>query len=229
MSKRLKEAYSLFDSSKVYLLEESVEILKKFPPAKFNETIELAFKLGVDPKHADQMVRGAVMLPAGTGKVKRVLVFAKGDSAAEAKNAGADFVGDKDMIDKVTGGWLDFEAVVATPDMMKELGKLGKILGTRGLMPSPKNGTVTTNVSKAVKEIKSGLVEFRVNKAGDVNLPIGKISFDKKGICDNAMAVITAIIKAKPAAVKGRYIKKIAISSTMSAGLKLDVNAFTAV
>jgi large subunit ribosomal protein L1 len=170
------------------------------------------------------MVRSSVMLPNGTGKTKKVLVFAKGDSAQEAKNAGADFVGDADLIDKVLKGWLDFEAVVATPDMMKDISKLGRVLGTKGLMPSPKSGTVTTNVQKAVNDLKAGKVDFKVNKAGDINLPIGKMSFDANKICENAKAVIDAVLKAKPASSKGKYIKKLAISATMNHGFRIDVN-----
>ena len=224
LSKRFKESEKLIDKDKLYPLQEAVDLLKKVKPVKFDETVEMSFTLGVDPKHADQMVRGSVLLPAGTGKTKRVLVFAKGDSAKEAKEAGADYVGDADFIQKVTDGWLDFDAVVATPDMMKEIGKLGRVLGTRGLMPSPKTGTVTTNISKAVNELKSGKLDFKVNKVGDINLPIGKISFDSEKIKSNATAIIDAILKAKPTAAKGEYIKKAAIAATMSPGIRLDVS-----
>ena len=222
-TKRLSAPIENFDKANSYSVENAIEILKKVPPAKFDETVEMSFKLGVDPKHADQMIRGSVMLPGGTGKTKKVLVFAKGDAAAEAKEAGADFVGDKDLLDKVQGGWMDFDAVVATPDMMKDIAILGKLLGPRGIMPSPKNNTVTPKVKKAIEDLKKGKVDFRVNKEGCINLPIGKISFDKDKIKENAVTVISAILRAKPQSLKGKYLRKLSMSATMSHGVKIDL------
>ncbi|MBU0650858.1 50S ribosomal protein L1 [bacterium] len=226
-SKRLRESEKLVDKNKVYTVEEAVSILKKVPPVKFDETIEISFKLGVDPKHADQMVRGSVVLPHGTGKEKRVLVFAKGDVAKQAKEAGADYVGDQDLVDKILKGWFDFDAVIAVPDMMKDIAKLGRALGTRGLMPNPKTGTVTNDVAKATKELKSGKIDFKVNKAADINIAIGKISFDEKSIAENIKAIIDGVVKAKPVSSKGKYLKKISISATMGHGVSLDLSPFT--
>jgi large subunit ribosomal protein L1 len=223
ISKRLKEAGQLIEEDKLYTLEEAVDIFKKTPVLKFDESVELAFVLGVDPKHADQMVRGAVVLPAGSGKTKKILVLAKGDAAKQAQEAGADYVGDKDLIDKIAKGWFDFDAVVAEPAMMKEASILGKVLGPKGLMPSPKAGTVTKDTAKAVNELKAGKIEFKVNKAGGINLSIAKLSFEVKDICKNAQTVIDAIVKAKPAVSKGKYLKKLAISTTMGLGLRLDI------
>jgi len=219
--KKYRAALEKYDPSKVYSLPEAVEILKKIAFANFNETVNLDLKLGVDPRHADQQVRGTVTLPHGTGKTVRVAVFAKGEKAAEAEAAGADIVGAEDLVAKVAAGFTDFDAAVATPDMMREVGKLGKILGPRGLMPNPKTGTVTMDVAKAIQEIKSGKVEFRVDKTGNVHVPIGKIQFPNEQLVENAQAVLDAIAKAKPAAAKGTYMKSITLSSTMSPGIKV--------
>lgn len=205
-----------------YRLSEAAEVLKKAHFAKFDETVELVVNLGVDPKHSDQMVRGTVVLPHGLGKSKRVLVIASGEKIREALEAGADFAGGDDMVQKIQEGWTDFEAVIATPDMMKSAGRLGKVLGPRGLMPNPKTGTVTFEVARAVKEIKAGKVEFRVDKTGIIHSPIGKISFDAPKLAENAQAVLAAIIKAKPAAAKGKYIKRITLTSTMGPGILID-------
>jgi large subunit ribosomal protein L1 len=205
-----------------YRLLEAAEILKKVKFAKFDESVDLAVNLGVDPKHSDQVVRGTVVLPHGLGKSKRVLVIAGGEKVREAQEAGADFVGGDDMVQKIQEGWVDYDAVIATPDMMKSAGKLGKVLGPRGLMPNPKTGTVTFEVARAVKEVKAGKVEFRVDKAGIVHCSIGKLSFDAQKIADNAHAVLAAIQKAKPAAAKGKFMKKATLSSTMGPGILLD-------
>jgi large subunit ribosomal protein L1 len=205
-----------------YRLLEAAEILKKVKFAKFDESVDLAVNLGVDPKHSDQVVRGTVVLPHGLGKSKRVLVIAGGEKVREAQEAGADFVGGDDMVQKIQEGWVDYDAVIATPDMMKSAGKLGKVLGPRGLMPNPKTGTVTFDIARAVKEVKAGKVEFRVDKAGIVHCSIGKLSFDAQKIADNAHAVLAAIQKAKPAAAKGKFMKKATLSSTMGPGILLD-------
>jgi large subunit ribosomal protein L1 len=204
-------------------LSEAVELLKKTHHTKFNETVELAINLGVDPKHSDQVVRGTVVLPHGLGKAVRVLVIASGEKVREAQEAGADFVGGDDMVQKIVEGWTDYDAVIATPDMMKSAGKLGKVLGPRGLMPNPKTGTVTFDVAKAIKETKAGKVEFRVDKAGIVHCPIGKLQFDAAKLSENAHAVIGAVVKAKPAASKGKYVKKITLTSTMGPGILIDL------
>ncbi len=209
-----------------YKLEEAVPLLQKIKYAKFDETIELHLRLGVDPKHADQMVRGTVVLPNGLGKSKKVLVIASGEKVTEADKAGADFAGGEEMVTKIQQeNWLDFDAVVATPDMMRFVGKLGKILGPRGLMPNPKTGTVTMDVAQAVKEIKAGKVEFRVDKTGIIHAPVGKISFGPDQLVENATSLITSVIKAKPAAAKGKYVKSVTLCSTMSPGVDLDVSA----
>ncbi len=208
--------------AKPYPLEEAVVLLKKMSYAKFNETVEVAIKLGVDPKHADQMVRGTVVLPNGLGRSKKVAVIASGEKVKEARDAGADEVGSEDMVEKIAGGWMDFDAVVATPDMMRSVGKLGKVLGPRGLMPNPKTGTVTFEVAKAIREIKAGKVEFRVDKTGIIHAPCGKIQFEPKQIYENARALIEAVLRAKPATSKGKYVKSISISSTMSPGVWID-------
>jgi large subunit ribosomal protein L1 len=205
-----------------YTLAEAAEALKKAHYVKFDETVELVVNLGVDPKHSDQMVRGTVVLPHGLGKSKRVLVIATGEKVREAEEAGADFCGGEDMVQKIQEGWTDYDAVIATPDMMKSAGRLGKVLGPRGLMPNPKTGTVTFDIAKAVKEIKAGKVEFRVDKQGIVHSPIGKISFDAVKLAENAHALISAIIKAKPAAAKGKFVKKVTLSSTMGPGVTID-------
>ncbi len=208
--------------ARAYKLQEAAELLKKVHFAKFDETVELVLNLGVDPKHSDQVVRGTVVLPNGLGKSKRVLVIAGGEKVREAQEAGADFVGGEDMVQKIQEGWTDFDAVIATPDMMKSAGRLGKVLGPRGLMPNPKTGTVTFEVARAVKEVKAGKVEFRVEKAGIIQSSIGKISFDAAKLAENALALIAAVIKAKPAAAKGKYVKKITLTSTMGPGILID-------
>jgi large subunit ribosomal protein L1 len=205
-----------------YALDEALPLVQKIKFAKFDETVALSIRLGVDPKHADQMVRGTVVLPHGLGKSKRVLVIAPADKQREAEEAGADVVGGEEIVDRIAGGWLDFEAVVATPDMMRVVGKLGKVLGPRGLMPNPKTGTVTPNVSQAVKEIKAGKVEFRVDKTGIVHAPVGKTSFPAENLIENASALLDSIVKAKPPAAKGKYLRSITVSSTMGPGVKID-------
>ncbi len=205
-----------------HTIEEAVPLLQKVKFTKFDETVELAVRLGVDPKHSDQMVRGTVVLPHGLGKSKRVLVIAGGDKQREAREAGADEVGGEEIVDKIIGGWMDFDAVVATPDMMRAVGKLGKVLGPRGLMPNPKTGTVTPDVTKAVNEIKAGKVEFRVDKAGIVHAPVGKISFETANLVANAIALMDSIVKAKPSAAKGKYLKSVTLTSTMGPGVAID-------
>jgi len=206
-----------------YKLEEAVPLLKRIKYAKFDETVELAMRLGVDPKHADQMVRGTVVLPHGLGRSKRVLVVASGEKVKEAQDAGADLVGGEEMVAKIQGGWMDFDAVIATPDMMKSVGRLGKVLGPRGLMPNPKTGTVTFEVAKAVREIKAGKVEFRTDKTGIIHAPVGKISFDAPKLVENASTLITSVIKAKPAAAKGKYVRSVTLSGTMTPGIAIDI------
>jgi large subunit ribosomal protein L1 len=205
-----------------YTFEEAMPLLQKVKFAKFDETVEVALRLGVDPKHADQMVRGTVVLPHGLGKSKRVLVIAGADKQKEASEAGADFVGGDEVVDKILGGWMDFDAVVATPDMMRGVGRLGKVLGPRGLMPNPKTGTVTPNVTQAIREIKAGKVEFRVDKTGIVHAPLGKTSFPVQNLIDNAHALVDSVVKAKPSAAKGKYIKSVTLSSTMGPGIVID-------
>ena len=221
--KRYQECEKLIDKSKVYPVAEAIELLEKMPKAKFDETVELHVKLGVDSKHADQQVRGTVVLPNGTGKTKKVLVLAKGDKAKEAEAAGADFVGDDDMIQKIQSeNWFGFDVVVATPDMMASLGKIARILGPKGLMPNPKAGTVTMDVTKAIQEIKSGKVEYRLDKTNIIHLGFGKVSFGKDKLVENYDAIMGAILKAKPAAAKGQYIKSVAISTTMGPSMYID-------
>ncbi|MGB9402438.1 MAG: 50S ribosomal protein L1 [Candidatus Acidiferrales bacterium] len=219
--KNIDRARKLIEA-RPYKLEEAAELLRKAHFAKFDETVELVLNLGVDPKQSDQMVRGTVVLPHGLGKSKRVLVIASGDKVREAQEAGADFVGGDDMVQKITEGWTDYEAVIATPDMMKSAGKLGKVLGPRGLMPNPKTGTVTFEVARAVKEIKAGKVEFRLDKTGIIHSPVGKISFSAQQLAGNAHALLAAVQKAKPASAKGKYIKKITLTSTMGPGVPID-------
>jgi len=215
--------------SRPYELSDAVPLVQKIKFAKFDETVELHMRLGVDPKHADQMVRGTVVLPNGLGKSKRVLVIASGDKLREAEQAGADLVGGEDMVTKIqTESWTDFDAVIATPDMMRSVGKLGKVLGPRGLMPNPKTGTVTQDIAQAVKEVKAGKVEFRVDKTGVIHVPCGKVSFETSKLLENANSLIQAVIKAKPAAAKGKYVKSVTICSTMGPGVHLDVTAFNA-
>jgi large subunit ribosomal protein L1 len=226
-SKRFKKALEVVDGKKAYPLKEAVGVLAKFPKAKFNETIDLAFRLGVDPKQSDQMVRGTVPLPHGSGKLVRVLVFAKGAAADAAKAAGAENVGFEDMIAKCNGGWSDFDVAVATPEAMVEVRKLGKVLGPRGLMPNPKTGTVTDDTAKAVKEVKAGRVEFKVDKAGNVHVIVGKASFKPEQLEENARAVIEAVAKARPNSIKGTYIHSCTLSATMSPPVRVDVREYS--
>jgi large subunit ribosomal protein L1 len=220
--KKFAAARAAIPSEKAFTLEDAIPLVQKVKYAKFDETVELSLRLGVDPKHADQMVRGTVVLPHGLGKSKRVLAIAGGDKQKEAQDAGADFIGGEEVVDKIQGGWIDFDAVVATPDMMRAVGKLGKVLGPRGLMPNPKTGTVTMDIAKAVKEIKAGKVEFRVDKTGIVHAPIGKISFDAKNLIENAHALVDSVVKAKPSAAKGKYLRSVTMSSTMGPGIAIE-------
>ncbi|WCN37735.1 50S ribosomal protein L1 [Aneurinibacillus uraniidurans] len=226
--KNYLEAAKLFDRTAAYDMNEALEIVKKASKAKFDETVEVAFRLGVDPRKNDQQIRGAVVLPHGTGKTQRVLVFAKGEKAKEAEAAGADFVGDDELVTKIQQGWFEFDVVVATPDMMGTVGKLGRVLGPKGLMPNPKTGTVTFEVEKAVKEIKAGKIEYRTDKAGNIHAPIGKVSFDSVKLEENLRALVDALVKAKPAAAKGTYMKNITVSSTMGPGVKVNTLKLTA-
>ena len=222
MGKKYSDSLKLIDRTKHYDPEEAIALVKQTAKAKFDETVEISVRLGVDPRHADQQVRGAVVLPNGTGKKVTVLVIAKGDKAAEAEAAGADYVGAEEMIAKIQGGWFDFDVVVATPDMMGQVGRLGRVLGPKGLMPSPKAGTVTMDVTKAVNDIKAGKVEYRVDKTAIIHCPVGKASFDEQKLTENLRALMEAIIKAKPAAAKGTYIRSAVISTTMGPGIKLN-------
>tara|TARA_Y100001970_G_C14195213_1_gene837640 strand:- start:486 stop:1166 length:681 start_codon:yes stop_codon:yes gene_type:complete len=222
MAKRFENNIKMVDRLKLYDVSEAVSLLKKTAQAKFDETVDLAINLGVDPKHADQSIRGTVSLPHGTGKDVKVLVVAKGDNVDLAKDAGADYYGSEELLDKVKGGWTDFDVVVSTPDMMAQVGKLGKVLGPRGLMPNPKSGTVTNDISKAVKELKAGKIEFRVEKQGIVHMGIGKLSFEDSQIIENFEAVMGSIVKARPNSLKGRYIQKVSLSSTMGPGVRLS-------
>ncbi|GAA0596918.1 50S ribosomal protein L1 [Virgibacillus siamensis] len=225
-SKRYQEVSKLVDRSKSYELQEAVALLKETAKANFDETVEAAFRLGVDPKKADQQIRGAMVLPHGTGKTQRVLVFAKGDKANEAEAAGADYVGEQDLINKINQGWFDFDVIVATPDMMAEVGKLGRVLGPKGLMPNPKTGTVTFEVEKAVQDIKAGKVEYRVDKSANIHVPIGKISFDNEKLAENFDAMAETLMKVKPQASKGLYMKNASITSTMGPGIKVDASGY---
>ena len=228
-SKRYQKAQEMVDAKKVYPLKSAVEVLGKFPKAKFNETVEVAFRLGVDPKQSDQMVRGTVPLPHGSGKTVKVLVFARPGAAADAaKAAGAEHVGFEDLIKKCNEGWTDFDVAIATPEAMVEVRKLGKVLGPRGLMPNPKTGTVTEDTAKAVKEVKAGRVEFKIDKAGNVHVPVGKVSFAPGQIVENARAVIEAVLKAKPASAKGVFVQSCTLSSTMSPPVRVDMREFLA-
>src|SRR5271155_5887020 len=223
------EAASKSVDRPAYPLDEAIPLIQKIKFAKFDETVEVHMRLGVDPKHADQMVRGTVVLPNGLGKSKKVLVIASGDKLREAKEAGADIVGGDDMVAKIQNeNWTDFDAVIATPDTMRSVGRLGKVLGPRGLMPNPKTGTVTTDVATAVREVKAGKVEFRVDKTGVIHVPVGKVSFDTGKLLENADSLIQAVIKAKPAAAKGKYVKSVTLCSTMGPGVHLDVTSFNA-
>lgn len=228
MGKKLSAAKQDIERTREYSLEEAVSLIKNKAYAKFDETVDLSVNLGVDPRKSDQMVRGSVLLPHGTGKKVRVLVFAKGEKEKEAEEAGADFVGGEDLVEKIKQGWLDFDKAVATPDMMGTVGKIGKILGPRGLMPNPKLGTVTFDVGKAVKELKAGKVEYRVEKAGIVHVPIGKVSFTEEAILENAKAVIDSLVRAKPSTSKGKYLKRLSVSSTMGPGIKVDTGKLAA-
>lgn len=220
--KRFQEAVKLVDPEKLYSPGEAIELLKKCATAKFDETVEVAFKLSVDPRHADQQVRGTVILPHGTGREMRVLVFAKGEKAEEARAAGADFVGDEDLAEKIQAGWTDFDITIATPDMMGVVGRLGRILGPRGLMPNPRTGTVTMDVGKAVEESKAGKVEYRVNKEAGMHVLIGKASFTEQQLYDNLVALMDAVVKARPPAAKGNFIRRLHLSSTMGPGIRLN-------
>lgn len=228
LAKKHKEARSKVDRTKNYQLNDALEVIKEASFAKFDETVDVAVRLGVDPRHADQMVRGAVVLPNGLGKTTRVLVFAKGEKEKEAREAGADYVGAEDLVAKIQEGWYEFDTAIATPDMMGVVGKIGKLLGPRGLMPNPKVGTVTFEIERAIKESKAGKVEFRVEKAGIVHAPVGKVSFETVKLKENVLALVDALVKAKPTAAKGNYLKKISISSTMGPGVILDLTDVTA-
>ncbi|WP_213384762.1 50S ribosomal protein L1 [Enterococcus faecium] len=225
-SKKMQDALKKVDSSKVYPVAEAVALAKETNIAKFDATVEVAYRLNVDPKKADQQIRGAVVLPNGTGKTQTVLVFAKGDKAKEAEAAGADFVGDDDMVQKIQNGWFDFDVVVATPDMMATVGRLGRVLGPKGLMPNPKNGTVTMDVTKAVNEVKAGKVTYRVDKAGNIHVPIGKVSFDDEKLVENFAAIHDVLLKAKPSAAKGQYMKNVTITTTFGPGIHVDQASF---
>lgn len=222
-SKRIREIAKALDVQKTYSVKEAVDILKKCPTVKFDQTVEVSLKLGVDPRRSDQSVRGTVSLPNGTGKTMKILVFAKGDKVKEALAAGADYAGHEELVEKVNGGWTDFDAVIATPDMMRDVGKLGKVLGPRGLMPTPKAGTVTTDISKAIQELKGGKIEFKLDRHGVINNGVGKLSFEADMLVQNIQALLTAIQRAKPASAKGHYLKSLVISSTMGPGLKIDL------
>jgi large subunit ribosomal protein L1 len=224
--KKYEDALKQIDREKLYTANEAIELVKKTATANFDESIELAARLGVDPKKADQQIRGAVVLPNGTGKTQTVLVFAKGEKAKEAEAAGADFVGEEDMINKVTQGWLDFDVVVATPDMMAQVGKLGRVLGPKGLMPNPKTGTVTFEVEKAVNEIKAGKVEYRVDKSGNSHVPIGQASFDQDKLVENFNTMMDTLMKVKPSAAKGTYVRNVTVAATMGPGLKVNVTSY---
>lgn len=225
-SKRMQEIDKLVDPNKVYKLEEAVLLLKKMPPVKFDQSVNLALRMGVDPKKSDQQVRGTVSLPHGTGQTVVLVVIAKGDKVKEALDAGADYAGGDELLEKIKGGWTDFSGLISTPDMMRELGKLGKVLGPRGLMPTPKAGTVTTDIAKAVKEVKAGKIEFKVDKTGNINNAVGKISFQLENLVDNLKALVQAVQKAKPSSSKGIYLRSAFLSSTMGPGLKIDVSSF---
>ena len=227
-SKKYVEAAKLVDRTTFYEVNDAIELAKKTSSVKFDATVEVAFRLGIDTRKNDQQIRGAVVLPNGTGKTQSVLVFAKGEKAKEAEAAGADFVGEGDLVQKIQGGWFDFDVIVATPDMMGEVGKLGRVLGPKGLMPNPKTGTVTFDVDKAVKEIKAGKVEYRAEKAGIIHVPIGKISFETEKLVENFKAIFDTVQKAKPASSKGTYMKSVAVTTTMGPGIKVDPSSFAA-
>lgn len=224
-SKRYEQAAALVDRKKVYSLEEAVGLLTQMPKVKFDETVELSISLGIDPAKTDQVVRGTVVLPHGTGKTRKVLVFCKGEREIEAKQAGADYVGAAELIDKIQGGWLEFDVAIATPDLMRDVSKLGRVLGPRGLMPNPKVGTVTEDVAKAVSEVKQGKVEFKMDKLANLHVVIGRLSFAAPQLVDNARAVLGAILRARPAAAKGQFIRRVGLSGTMSPGVFVDIRA----
>lgn len=224
LSKKYQDAIKQYDRDQVYDPSEAIGIVKKIAKAKFDETVEIAVRLGIDPRKADQQVRGAVVLPHGTGKTQRVLVFAKGEKLKEAEQAGADYVGDEEYINKIQQGWFEFDVVVATPDMMGAVGKLGRVLGPKGLMPNPKTGTVTFDVERAIKEIKAGKIEYRADKVGNIHAPIGKVSFENEKLIENLQTVVDTLVKVKPASAKGQYIKNISVSSTMSPGVKINIS-----
>jgi len=224
MSKRFRQVREGVDKDKKYTLDESCELVKELATAGFNETVEIAISLNVNPKYADQMVRGSCVLPNGTGKTARVAVFATGERADQAKKAGADVVGDEDLATKIQGGWLEFDVVIASPDMMRTVGKLGRVLGPRGLMPNPKIGTVTEEVAEAVAEAKAGKITFRVDKTGNLHVPVGKASFEKEALAQNVMTCYEKVLQLRPSTVKGQYMKNISVSSTMGPGIKIDIN-----
>jgi large subunit ribosomal protein L1 len=224
-SKKFQDAAKKVDSTKAYSVEEAVALAKEVDFAKFDATVEVAYRLGIDTRKNDQQIRGAVVLPNGTGKTQRVLVFAKGEKAKEAEAAGADYVGDADMVQKIQGGWFDFDVVVATPDMMGEVGRLGRVLGPKGLMPNPKTGTVTMDVTKAIDEIKAGKVTYRADKAGNIHVPIGKVSFDDAKLLENFRTIHDVILKAKPATAKGQYVKNVSVTTTFGPGVKVDASS----
>lgn len=222
-SKRVREIAKNVDVTKTHSVSEAVEVLKKCPPVKFDQSVDISMRIGVDPRRSDQLVRGTVSLPNGTGKKMTILVLCRGDKVKEALSAGADYAGNEEYIEKITAGWTDFSAVIATPDLMREVGKLGKVLGPRGLMPTPKAGTVTTDVVKAVNELKAGKIEFKLDRAGVISAALGKLSFDSKKLVENIQVFISAVIKAKPASAKGHYLRSMYLSSTMGPGIKLDL------
>ena len=224
-SKKFQDAAKKVDSTKAYSVEEAVALAKEVDFAKFDATVEVAYRLGIDTRKNDQQIRGAVVLPTGTGKTQRVLVFAKGEKAKEAEAAGADYVGDADMVQKIQGGWFEFDVVVATPDMMGEVGRLGRVLGPKGLMPNPKTGTVTMDVTKAIDEIKAGKVTYRADKAGNIHVPIGKVSFDDAKLMENFRTIHDVILKAKPATAKGQYVKNVSVTTTFGPGVKVDASS----
>jgi len=224
-SKKFQDATKKVDSTKAYSVEEAVALAKEVDFAKFDATVEVAYRLGIDTRKNDQQIRGAVVLPNGTGKTQRVLVFAKGEKAKEAEAAGADYVGDADMVQKIQGGWFEFDVVVATPDMMGEVGRLGRVLGPKGLMPNPKTGTVTMDVTKAIEEIKAGKVTYRADKAGNIHVPIGKVSFDDAKLMENFRTIHDVILKAKPATAKGQYVKNVSVTTTFGPGVKVDASS----
>lgn len=224
--KKYQDAVKLVERETSYEAIDALELVKKTASAKFDETVEVAARLGVDPKKADQQIRGAVVLPHGTGRTQRVLVFAKGEKAKEAEAAGADYVGDEDLVNKISKGWFEFDVIVATPDMMAQVGKLGRVLGPKGLMPNPKTGTVTFEVAKAVQEIKAGKIEYRVDKAGNIHVPIGKVSFDTEKLAENFSTIMETLMKAKPAAAKGTYVRNVSVASTMGPGIRVNTAKF---